>query len=406
MTKSLQVSHIRPVHPFPARMAPSIVWDRLPANNKQLKILDPMAGSGTTLAIARSRGHIAYGVDRDPLAILIAKAWCSDIDKEKVASKADEVLKKAKETVKTLKSKTAYPKNADPKTKDFITFWFDLKNRKQLTALSKHIALVRDDTIKCFLWTAFSRMIITKKIGVSLAMDISHSRPHKVYNKAPVTAFEQFPKAIMQVIKAKTFNDSESKFPQATIVNGDARNTGFDDNFFDQVITSPPYLNAIDYLRGHKLSLVWMKNSIEKIRILRSTNIGAEVKGELPDSKHIVKAVKLSGNVKKLTAHQKGIFVQYVIDMDLVCSEIARVLKPGGKVTYVIGDCTTKGVFISNSKAIRYLSEQHGLDLIEREERLLPENRRYLPPPTNNNAGKQLQSRMRKEIILTMQKIA
>jgi hypothetical protein len=68
-------------------------------------------------------------------------------------------------------------------------------------------------------------------------------------------------------------------------------------------------------------------------------------------------------------------------------------------------DCTTKGVFISNSKAIRYLSKQHGLDLVEREERLLPENRRYLPPPTNDNAGKQLQSRMRKEIILTMQKI-
>jgi len=397
---------IKSVHPFPARMAPSIVWDKLPDNVPPLKILDPMAGSGTTLVVAKSKGHYAYGVDSDPLAILIAKAWCFDIDKEKVISKTDEVLKKAKETAKTLTTKTAYPKTADKKTKDFIAFWFDLKNRKQLTALSKHIALVRDDTTKCFLWTAFSRMIITKKIGVSLAMDISHSRPHKVYNKAPVTAFEQFPKAIIQVIKAKTFNDSESKFPQATIVNGDARNTGFDDNFFDQVITSPPYLNAIDYLRGHKLSLVWMKNSIDKIRILRSTNIGAEVRGELPDSKHIVKAVKLSGNVKKLTARQKGVFVQYVIDMDLVCSEIARVLKPGGKVTYVIGDCTTKGVFISNSKAIRYLSEQHGLDLIEREERLLPENRRYLPPPTNDNAGKQLQSRIRKEIILTMQKIA
>jgi SAM-dependent methyltransferase len=397
---------IKPVHPFPARMAPSIVWDKLPANSKPLKILDPMAGSGTTLAIARSRGHAAYGVDRDPLAILIANAWCSDIDKKKVTSKADEVLKKAKETVKTLRSKTAYPKNTDQKTKDFIAFWFDLKNRKQLTALSKHIALVRDDTLKCFLWTAFSRMIITKKIGVSLAMDISHSRPHKVYDKAPVTAFEQFPKEIIQIVKAKTFNDSEGTFPQATIVNGDARDISFEDNFFDMVITSPPYLNAIDYLRGHKLSLVWMKNSIEKIRILRSTNIGAEVKGELPDSTHIVKAVEMSGNVKKLTARQKGIFVQYVIDMDLVCSEIARVLKPGGKVTYVIGDSTIKGTFIKNSEAIKSLSKHHGLKLDSIEERILPENRRYLPPPSNKGSGKQLQARMRKEVILTMKKTA
>ena len=26
----------------------------------------------------------------------------------------------------------------------------------------------------------------------------------------------------------------------------------------DLTVTSPPYLNAIDYLRGHKMSLVWM----------------------------------------------------------------------------------------------------------------------------------------------------
>ncbi len=42
------------------------------------------------------------------------------------------------------------------------------------------------------------------------------------------------------------------------------------------IITSPPYLNAIDYLRGHKLSLVWMGQSIARVRNIRSTNIGTE----------------------------------------------------------------------------------------------------------------------------------
>ena len=397
---------IKPVHPFPARMAPSIVWDRLPAKNTPLKILDPMAGSGTTLAIARSRGHAAYGIDRDPLAILIANAWCSDIDKEKVFSKADEVLKKAKETAKTLNSKTAYPKQADKETKSFIAFWFDLKNKKQLTALSKHIALIHNDTIKCFLWTAFSRMIITKKVGVSLAMDISHSRPHRVYKKAPVNAFEQFPKAVSKVVRANPFIASECRLPQATIVYGDARDVGFGDNFFDRVITSPPYLNAIDYLRGHKLSLVWMRNSIGNIRNLRSTNIGAEVKSNVPEDSNIVNALKVVGETTKLSIRHKGILIRYLIDMDAVCAEIARVLKPGGKVVYVIGDSTVNGIFVSNSAAIRSLSEHYGLVLENTEERPLPENRRYLPPPTNNNAGSQFQSRMRKEIIMTMQKIA
>ena len=145
-------------------------------------------------------------------------------------------------------------------------------------------------------------------------------------------------------------------------------------------------------------------NGYEKIRILRSTNIGAEVKSELPDSKHIVKAVQASGDVNKLNDRQKGIFVRYVIDMDLVCSEIARVLKPKGKVIYVIGDSTIKGTFIKNSEAIKSLSEHHGLTFESIIQRTLPENRRYLPPPTNKNSGKQLQARMREEVILTMKK--
>ncbi len=397
---------IKPVHPFPARMAPSIVWDKLPPTDSPLKILDPMAGSGTTLAIGRSRGHIAYGIDRDPLAITIAKAWCSDIDAEKVISKADEVLNKADVTAKGLRSATGYPQRADEETKRFVRFWFDLRNRKQLAALSKHISLVRDETMRAFLWTAFSRMIITKKVGVSLGMDISHSRPHKVYDKAPVTAFEQFPKAIKRVIKGNPFGAGDCVLPKATITYGDARAIQFDDSFFDRVITSPPYLNAIDYLRGHKLSLVWMKNSIGRIRNLRSTNIGAEIKSEMPNDGQIAAALEAAGKTNNLSIRHKGILVRYIIDMNAVCAEIARVLKLEGKVVYVIGDCTVKGTFVSNSKAIRMLSEHHGLVVDEIEERLLPENRRYLPPPTNNNAGCQLQSRMRKEIILTMRKVA
>ena len=396
---------VKSVHPFPARMAPSIVWDKLPDSNPSLKILDPMAGSGTTLAIARSKGHMAYGVDRDPLAVNIAQTWCADIDGDMLRTKARDVLVRSQKTFKKLKSKNAYPVGADEKTKGFVKFWFDLKNRKQLTVLSKHISLVRSESLRNFLWTAFSRMIITKKIGVSRAMDISHSRPHRVYDIAPVTAFDSFLDAVERVIKANPFKSPDEKSPVASVSYGDSRKLEFENNFFDIAITSPPYLNAIDYLRGHKLSLVWMKISLEKIRNLRATNIGAEVKKRLPDKQHLAKALENAGNVGALPDRHKGFLIRYIVDMDKVCSEIARVLKPGGKVIYVIGDCTTKGVFISNSKSIIYLSEQHGLDLVEREERLLPENRRYLPPPTNDNAGKQLQSRMRKEIILTMQKI-
>jgi hypothetical protein len=397
-------SNIKAVHPFPARMAPSIVWGRLPDNNPPLKILDPMAGSGTTLVVARSKGHIAYGVDRDPLAVIIANAWCGDLDKDKFLSKASDVLKRARKTSKILTSKEAYPSCSDNETKDFVRYWFDLRNRKQLAGLSKHISRVRDQNLKMFLWTAFSRMIITKKAGVSLAMDISHSRPHRVCNKSPVTAFEIFINAAEKIVKGNPFSGVKHRRPKARIVCGDSRKLSYKDNFFDLVITSPPYLNAIDYLRGHRLSLVWMKNSIGKLRKLRATNIGAESKGVAPEESHIMNVLEHACKAEKLPDREKGFLIRYVLDMDSVCCEIARVIKPGGNAIFVTGDSTLKGVFIKNSQVVRKLSEHYGLEFKSVEERDLLEKHRYLPPPSNISSGKQLRVRMHKEVILTMKK--
>jgi Stage II sporulation protein E (SpoIIE) len=118
-------------------------------------------------------------------------------------------------------------------------------------------------------------MIITKGAGVSLAMDVSHSRPHKTFAIAPFTPFERFVFVIEQVLRASHFS-SEQKLPAANIRRGDARSIPLKDGVADLVLTSPPHLNAIDYLRGHKLSLVWMGQQIDALRELRSSNIGSK----------------------------------------------------------------------------------------------------------------------------------
>lgn len=396
------ICNIKGVHPFPARMAPSIVWDRLPESGPPLRICDPMVGSGTTLAVARSKGHEAFGVDMDPLAVMISKAWCCNIEREALYNKANEVLKRAAQTARHLGSDDGFPAGADEETKQFVEYWFDLECRKQLRALSMHIASVRDPVLRLLLWTAFSRMIITKKIGVSLAIDVSHSRPHRAYKKAPVVPFAVFGRAVDRVANGNPFSAEQHELPAANVDYGDARHLSYPDNFFHLVVTSPPYLNAIDYLRGHKLSLVWMRNCIERIRNIRSASIGAEVTYKLPSAVHLTGALGVAGQSENLTYRQRGILSRYIADMDCVCGEISRVLKPKGRVIYVIGDSTIGGTFISNSRIIRYLSEHHGLQFEKRETRPLVENRRYLPPPSNREAGRQMMGRMRREIILTM----
>ena len=107
-------------------------------------------------------------------------------------------------------------------------------------------------------------------------MDISHSRPHRSYDKAPKLALSNFEHAVKQITKARPFQDTD-KNPPGSVGFADARHLPLENNSVDIVITSPPYLNAIDYIRGHKFSLIWMGHSIEELREVRTTNVGTEV---------------------------------------------------------------------------------------------------------------------------------
>src|SRR5205807_10007991 len=140
---------------------------------------------------------------------------------------------------------------------EFVRYWFDITNRKHLAALSKTISRIRNRPVRDLMWCALSRLIIVKQSGVSLATDVSHSRPHKTYKKAPKIALCHFQNEVHRIIKACPF-DETSREPRAVIKLADARSLPVDDNSIDIVITSPPYLNAIDYVRGHKFSLIWM----------------------------------------------------------------------------------------------------------------------------------------------------
>lgn len=384
-------------------MAPSIVQRRLRSKRKLL-VLDPMAGSGTTIVAARLSGHRAVGFDTDPLALIIAKAWSSDVDAKRIQRRADKILAQAKKRYGRISCGDAYPDKSDRETRAFIRFWFDLTNRRQLTALSERILEVKDSDERAFLWSAFSRLIVTKDAGASLARDVSHSRPHKAYTIAPVRPFERFLGAIDSILRSSHFA-AGNKLPSAKVNEGDARNLPLRNESIDLVITSPPYLNAIDYLRGHKLSLVWMGHSIKELRALRAHNIGAEsARHSIPGTNHVNTALEAMCDLKRLSSRSKGMLSQYVHDMDSVLAEVSRVLKRRGEAVFVIGNSTIRGVFVKNSSALTLLARANGLRLNSTRRRPLLENRRYLPPPGRRDSGKLLRSRMREEVILTFAK--
>lgn len=394
-----------PVHPFPARMAPGIALDILSTKKRKLRVLDPMMGSGTVLAVARSRGHRAMGVDIDPLSVLIAKVWTSTTDVGKVERKAKAVLGRARNEFREMRAKDAYPRKADKETRAFVRYWFDPYARRQLASLAKVISRSHDETVRNVLWCAFSRLIITKQSGASLASDLAHSRPHKVYETAPFKPFRKFSHAVRQVVENCITKNDKDRGPATRIYNSDARKLALRGNTVDLVLTSPPYLNAIDYMRCSKFTLIWMGYSIEKIRRIRNGTIGTEAGDEIAlkdkANSRIIRALKLD---KKLADRDRAVLARYITDLRRSVSEVARVLAPGGKAIYVVGENTIHGSFIRNAAIVEKAARSFGLRLSDRRTRKLPANRRYLPPPARRPAAKKLDTRMAREVVLAFRK--
>lgn len=395
---------LRPIHPFPARMAPSIVWDSIPKTKKKpLNILDPMSGSGTTLVYARMAGHIPFGCDMDPLALLISEAWCTDFSKAALIDRAKSILQDAKELSKSIDPSEAYPLEADEETKSFIDFWFDDENKVQLFSLSSIIDKIRMKSLKRILFSSLSRTIITKTSGTSLAMDVSHSRPHRAYEYAPVRAFDVFLKSVKYIADNSPFADNEKSYSKAKIKNGDARKMPFKRESMDLIITSPPYLNAIDYMRGHKLSLVWMGNTIPSLRQIRSNNIGTEVSKYEPND--IADAIfTIMTKADNISNKKTGMIKRYINDMYHVMAECKRVLKYEGRAIFVVGDSSIKDTFVKNSAAVVSVADLHGLSVEDIATRSIPSAHRYLPPPKPKSDNNDLDKRMMNEVIITLKK--
>lgn len=392
-----------PVHPFPARMAPRIAQRKL-AERKSCTVLDPMMGSGTTLAMARLHGHRAIGFDVDPLAVLLTRAWCSDAAAADVRAAGRRVLASARRRARALRD--AYPIGADGPMQAYVRYWFDRRSRIELAALSGAIASTRNDALRTLLWCALSRLVITKDAGVSLARDISHSRPHRAFEVAPVRPFAAFAPAVERVLAGLAPRSSGPKPKPVRATQGDARHLPLRARSVDIVITSPPYLNALDYMRGHRLALVWMGRGLTELRGIRAESVGTE--SGLPDdelAKELRPALRALA-ATKLDSRHAGMLRRYVRDMNDVISEIARVVRRGGSVVLVVGDSTLRGVPVRNSRAIRKLAERHGLRLARRTTRVIPENRRYLPPPKAMLPANELGRRMHREVVLEFEKAA
>ena len=374
-------------------MAPEIALRSLTRLPSGSVVLDPMAGSGTVLRAASDLGHQAIGADLDPLAVLMARVWTQSLSPRRLRAASEQLLERASD-------RTDIPRldwiDDDPETLAFVDFWFGARQRDDLRRIVSSLPTDGSTTGRA-LRLLISKLIITKEAGASLARDVSHSRPHRTKSANSFDVFSGFQRACERLA---SILEAEPPSSGVRVRLGDARRLRFvTTGSVDHVVSSPPYLNGIDYLRGHRLALVWLGFPLWRLREIRRESVGSERK--LPrDGLKSRPAVQVCSEwmSKPLDPRWTSIVRRYLWDLQDTTAEIARVARPGAEVTLVVGNPTLRSSFIDTAAMTTAACTRVGLTLRDRYERDLPARHRYLPPPAS--ASTSLDQRLKTEVVL------
>ncbi|ARP82925.1 hypothetical protein CAL12_20305 [Bordetella genomosp. 8] len=380
-------------------MAPELAIRALRRLPEGSRVLDPMAGSGTVLRHAAALGHVAIGRDLDPLAVLMTRVWNTPFDVDKLQRRLRAVKKRVAELPATVNLPWI---DDDDETSAFVAYWFGEQQQEVLRRIAFVLADLgrgkrTQDAELDILRVALSRIIVTKDQGASLARDTSHSRPHRVALKSDYDVWAGFERSVRRLQGILEQSPPEGG---VEIARGDARALDLTNSSVDLVLTSPPYLNAIDYMRGHRMSLVWLGYSLGGLRTIRSKSIGAERGPDVGSTASLFDDIRadMCGR-SSLSARHAAMVRRYAEDVYRMMSEVSRVLKSKGRAVLVVGNSCLKGSFIKNSAGVARAGSMVGLKLVREVERDLPDRSRYLPMPSQSHAP--LGRRMRTESILT-----
>ena len=338
------------------------------------------------------------GFDLDPLACLISNAGGHSLSEERTRTACRKLLHRCE---KLTTADVSLPWiDEDEETRRYIRFWFAAKQVDQLRKLS-YLLVERPFTLQAkilnVLKVAVSRLIITKEPKASLARDSAHSRPHRVITQNAFDILTELPRSLEHVLKALSPTKIKMDVP---CYEGDARKLDqVSSASIDRIVTSPPYLNAIDYMRGHRLSLVWLGFKVSRLREIRHGSVGTEA-GGLNKVREEVR--QFFHDLHSDLATKRSMLVRYYGDLCSLTNEAFRVLRPGRRATYVVGNSNIRGHEVKNFELLEWAAGQSGFQVAEHVVREIPESRRYMPLVNARNTS--LARRIRWEHILTFVK--
>ncbi len=311
------------------------------------KILEPFAGSATTLLVAKELGVDAIGIEILPVCHLAweAKSRYRDYDLDEL----HRILTWAEETLPTL-SNTPFPhititESAFPPEQEAQLIWY----REQLEKMA--VSNLTRRLLRLILMSILEDISFTRKDGQYLRWDSRATKAQKrdarrlAQDKPPFRAFdkgkvfetkEALITALRQVIfDIEAMRANSELSGQQDLIEGTVLETlpKLEGEQFDAVITSPPYCNRYDYTRTYALELAFLGAGEEEVRNLRQELLSCTVenRSKLERLEAFYTHIGRSADFEK---------VVNVVNSNLALQEVFNAIRTRG----ARGDLNNKGV--------------------------------------------------------------
>lgn len=331
-------------------------------------VLDPFAGSATTLVAAQTVGAEAYGIDSQPFVSRVARAkleWTAD---------SSELRHRAKELVAN--HEAARLSGDRPK---LLEKCYTPEALADLIGLRDAVAAdAEDDPVSRLLWLAFVAIIRpTSHVGTA---QWQYVLPNK-RKRAAVGVVEGFALQIERMVDdMAVMQRAYPSPPIARFVEGDTRTEGLvPDGWASHVVTSPPYANNYDYADATRLEqtvlgevsgwgdLKAMRNVLVRSCSQAMTRYDPAEALEDPILAPIIDELRVVFSELDAIRHEHGgkkayhtMVLAYFHDLAYVWRAVRRASAPGASAVWVVGDSAPYGVYVPVERWLGELAVAEG----------------------------------------------
>ncbi len=361
-------------HKYPAKFFPELPrWaiERYSAPGDV--VLDPMAGSGTVNVESLLAGRHSVAVDVDPFARLLARVKTTALDPVRL-DRAHEAVLAALERFDPGDSKARDAARANVPAFAYQETWFRPGILEELGAIRGALQTVPDavggDNAQAYV--DFLRICLSAIVREVSNADNNCTRTvvRTRLNKRiiPGMALRLFRRVSqVNVERMREFAGKRPADVQVNIpANGDARRLPLEDQTIDLAVTSPPYINAVDYPRTHQLEMYLLDLAPPGVPLAEAKrlHIGTEVvRASDYRDLHTYGHKPLDAQVEELYQIDKRrayIVYRYFVDMEQNFREVHRVLAPGARYVVVVGNNLIRGREVPTYQYLMAVGERVG----------------------------------------------